>query len=333
MSSAILPMPPYPWQQEVWSNFAERMLSGRLPHAILLSGQEGVGLESLGKAMGQLLLCLSPLQGLCCGSCRGCQLLSSSTHPDLFCVFPEDEGKPIKVDQVRALSSFVSKTAQQGGYKVILLAPAEAMNLNAANALLKNLEEPSGKTVFVLISQQPSRLLPTIRSRCLKVDMPLPPTAMSLEWLKAAGIEESQGLLDEAYGAPLLAKRWHDEGVLSERKDVIKALVDILQYQLEPMVCAKKWSSKDPLQILDVMQDAIDIVVAKTLANAAIPANYSSLVKAMEGCSDRLLFKLRDRLCEKKRQLLGPSNLNGHLAVEELVLDWYAVTRIKSPRY
>src|SRR5690606_18188179 len=147
MANAILPMPPYAWQQAQWADFHTRVRNNNIPHAFLLAGQEGFGAEGLAMAMGQYMLCLSPTDTLVCGKCKGCLLLDAGTHPDLLVVCPEEGGKQIKVDQIREVSRFVANTAQQGGYKIIVLQPAEAMNINAANALLKNLEEPAGKTI------------------------------------------------------------------------------------------------------------------------------------------------------------------------------------------
>jgi DNA polymerase-3 subunit delta' len=113
-------------------------------------------------------------------------LLKAGSHPDNFVLEPEEADKPIKVDQVRELVAFVVQTAQLGGRKVVLIEPVEAMNVNASNALLKSLEEPSGDTVLLLVSHQPSRLLPTIKSRCQQVACPQPSLAQSQAWLAGA---------------------------------------------------------------------------------------------------------------------------------------------------
>ena len=175
----------YPWQQSLWQQLAGR---SQHAHAYLLHGPAGIGKRALAERLMARLLCLSPSGLDACGSCKSCHLLAAGTHPDNFVLEPEEADKPIKVDQVRELVDFVVQTAQLGGRKVVLLEPAEAMNLNAANALLKSLEEPSGNTVLLLISHQPSRLLPTIKSRCVQQACPLPSEAMSLAWLPASFI-------------------------------------------------------------------------------------------------------------------------------------------------
>jgi DNA polymerase-3 subunit delta' len=333
MANAILPMPPFSWQRSVWDEFFRRVENDQLPHAFLLSGQEGLGAEPLAMAMAQYILCLSPAGQMVCGKCRSCQLLASASHPDLNSVIPADKGKQIKVDQIRDIADFVSKTAQQGGYKVVLIFPAESMNNNAANALLKNLEEPSGKTVFILVSQNPSRLLPTIRSRCAKIVLSVPPKDESLAWLEAVGVkDDAEALLAETHGAPILAKEWHHQGVMQERNEILKGLLDIAKYTLEPMVFAKKLGSGAPMAIVEVMQNSVDMMLSSVLAGRPLANNYLALAEMLPNCSHSTLFRLRDRLCEKKSQLLGPSNLNPVLFIEELVLDWTAVTKPSTQR-
>ena len=173
----------YPWQDSLWQQLAGR---AQHAHAYLLHGPVGIGKRDLAERLMASLLCQRPVSLEACGECKSCLLLKAGSHPDNYILEPEEADKAIKVDQVRELVDFVVQTAQLGGRKVVLLEPAEAMNLNAATALLKSLEEPSGNTVLLLISHQPSRLLPTIKSRCVQQGCPLPSEAMSLAWLAQA---------------------------------------------------------------------------------------------------------------------------------------------------
>ncbi len=325
MTNAILPMPPFEWQQSLWDEYYSRFSENKLPHAYLLAGQDGIGVEELALAMGQFLLCLSPLNQIACGRCRGCQLLHADTHPDLKRVHPEAPGKQIKVDQIREIGHFVDQTAQQGGYKVIILSPAESMNINASNALLKNLEEPAGKTVFILVTHQNNRVLPTIRSRCSLVSLFPPPRGDSLAWLESVGIEDADALLFESGGAPLLAKRWHDEGEFQERLAILKDLVTVADRKLEPMAFAKKWAKQAPMQILEPMLICVETILARRLGQRSLPSHYEVVMKALEHCKSSMMFRLRDRLCERKGQLRASPNLNAPLFIEELVLDWSAI--------
>ncbi|VUD56567.1 DNA polymerase III subunit delta' [Thalassocella blandensis] len=330
MANAILPMPPYKWQTKLWDDFIKRNENSSVPHAFLICGQEGFGAEALATAMGQYMLCLSPSEKLVCGKCKACHLLDAGTHPDLMVVTAEEKGKQIKVDQIREISGFVGKTAQQGGYKIIILYPAEDMNTNSANALLKNLEEPAGKTVFILVTKQLSRLLPTIRSRCALINLPVPDAAQALSWLSDVGFDdaaEAQELLSEAGGAPLLVKDWKDSAILEERAELIKGLIDIVDGKTEPMIFAKKWGNQDPLFILGVMLLGIDATLAFQVADKPVGKVYEALVGRMKMASTKVLYAMRDKLCAKKAQLLGPSNLNPAMVVEELTLDWIAAAK------
>jgi DNA polymerase III subunit delta' len=193
----------YPWQDNLWQQMAGR---AQHAHAYLLHGPAGIGKRALAERLMASLLCKQPVGLEACGVCKSCSLLAAGSHPDNYILEPEEADKAIKVDQVRELVSFVVQTAQLGGRKVVLVEPVEAMNINAANALLKSLEEPSGNTILLLVSHQSSRLLPTIRSRCVQQACPLPSEALSLEWLASAlpdlGEAERVELLTLAAGSP-----------------------------------------------------------------------------------------------------------------------------------
>ncbi|MBJ7539975.1 DNA polymerase III subunit delta' [Marinomonas transparens] len=151
-----------------------------LSHALLVTGADGVGQEELAREMVKDLICESD-QASACGHCHSCQLMSADTHPD-FRVLDGEESS-IKVDQVRLLVRQMSQKPQVGQNKVVLITHAQAMNINAANAVLKALEEPSERTYFVLTSSQSTSLLPTIRSRCLLVNVPMPNLDQVKAWL------------------------------------------------------------------------------------------------------------------------------------------------------
>ena len=323
--SYLLPMPPFDWQASQWDNFIHNVNNNHLSHAFLLAGQEGIGVDALATAMGQYLLCQAPNQSISCGKCKSCLLLKSNTHPDFLKIEIGESSKQIKIDQIRQVSEFINKTAQQGGAKVVLLSPAESMNLNAANALLKNLEEPAGHSFFFLVSQQPHLLLPTIKSRCSFIDLPVPDKALSLKWLDGLGVEGGEDLLIEAGGAPLLIQQWLEDGTLQERHKLIKELSDVTNGVVPPMGLAGKWSKQDPLLVVQIMLSILESVIATAMAGKPTATKYMEISQVMANKSPALLFRLRDRVCEKKAQLSGSFNLNAALVVEELLLDWHSI--------
>jgi DNA polymerase-3 subunit delta' len=159
-------------------------------HAWLFTGPSGVGKELTAVGLAQALLCpAAPFEG--CGRCGACTRVSHFHHPDLLWLMPEDEAvrrklaartdfdhvpsREIRVEQIRRLQERVSLRPLEAERKVVLLAPAEAMNPQAQNAFLKTLEEPPADTVLLLVTAAPDRLLPTLRSRCARVAFgPLP---------------------------------------------------------------------------------------------------------------------------------------------------------------
>ena len=231
-SEAYLPLP---WQTEFWSLFNRRINEQHLPHALMINALEGIGAVALAKAMAYRLLCLNVEEGKPCGRCKACQLISAGTHPDLFEIEPEEQGKPIKIDQIRKLCVNVAKTAQQGGWKVVVIAPAEAMNIAASNALLKSLEEPEANTLMILVSHRLSRVPTTVRSRC-QIESLLPPSNdMALSWLSdnntQADIELNE-VLTIANGQPMLALDYIQTGGLEHLKHV-ESLLDNFVSQLK----------------------------------------------------------------------------------------------------
>jgi DNA polymerase-3 subunit delta' len=229
----------FPWQREDWQRL--QTLRAHWPHALLLHGQPGIGKVEFARELAQGLLCEQPLDdGRPCGTCVACHWFRQRNHPDFRVVCPEslagdaappvsdsdasdskdakdakegdDSGKKsktlskeIKIEQVRALLDFVGVGAHRGGMRVVLLYPAEALNLAAANALLKTLEEPPAGVAFLLVSANVERLLPTIVSRCRQAPMATPDLTSASAWLAAQGVDDPASLLAEAGGAPLAA--------------------------------------------------------------------------------------------------------------------------------
>ncbi|BFM48325.1 DNA polymerase III subunit delta' [Marinomonas sp. THO17] len=169
-----------PWLVDNQQQVQQLKLAGSLSHALLITGAEGVGQESLAYAMAKDLMCESQ-QASACGQCHSCQLMAAETHPD-FRVLDGEEGV-IKVDQIRSLIQKITQKPQVGQTKVVLISHAQAMNINAANAVLKALEEPAERTYFLLTSSQSTSLLATIRSRCLLVSVPTPNQQIVEAWL------------------------------------------------------------------------------------------------------------------------------------------------------
>lgn len=227
----------YPWQAGVWDALAA--LRGRVPHALLLYGPRGIGKRQLALAWAAGQLCESPTPaGRACGQCAGCQLLAADNHPDLRLVVPAADAAPradeeagegaepaaaagatktakasrvIRIDQVRDLDEFLTVSSHRGGARIVVLAPAEMMNTEAASSLLKMLEEPPPGAMFVLVADDIDAVLPTVRSRCRLLRVAPPAQAEALAWLASQGLSDAAARLAEAGGAPIAALEADDE--------------------------------------------------------------------------------------------------------------------------
>ncbi|MCJ0878022.1 DNA polymerase III subunit delta' [Stutzerimonas stutzeri] len=316
-----------PWQVDLW-----RQLAGRAQHAhaYLLHGPAGIGKRLLAEQLMALLLCQRPVEARACGECKACQLLAAQTHPDHYVLEPEEVDKAIRVDQVRDLVGFVTQTAQLGGRKVILLEPAEAMNLNAANALLKSLEEPSGDTVLLLISHQPSRLLPTIKSRCVQQACPLPGRQQSLDWLAARlpelGPELREQLLALAAGSPLAALKLHEQKVLELRAQVVDGVKKLLKQQQSASQLAEGWNALPLILLFDWFCEWAHLILRYQMAGDEAELGAADMQKVLQylaqKSSQQKVIALQDWLLEHRQKVLGKANLNRVLLLEALLVQW-----------
>src|SRR5260370_10118098 len=207
----------FKFQEQAWQAWAQ--LRERLPHAILIQSGEGMGEFEFAQACAQSLLCETPgPDRRACGSCRACSWFLQGNHPDFRLIVPESmapesreeavepakkKSEQIRIEQVRELAGFLAVGTHRGGLRVLLVYPAEAMNANTQNALLKSLEEPPPDTIFLLVATQAERLLATVRSRCLRLAVPLPEPAQVLRWLKEQGVERPETALAAPARAPL----------------------------------------------------------------------------------------------------------------------------------
>jgi len=316
----------YAWQAAQWQRLLQQQSDGKLPHAIMLTGPSGIGKLQFAQAKAQQLLCLAPISGASCGRCKGCELSAAGTHPDLFVLRPEDGSRVIKIDQVRRLTDFVAKTSQQGGMKLALIEPVESLNINAANALLKSLEEPSAGTLLLLVSHVPSQVMATIRSRCQQVDFALPDRAAALEWLTplSAGLADPEYLLTCAGGAPVAARALMEGDQLDARQQLAHALVEIAKQQMSPLDVAAKLSKREPLEVLASMMQWLQMAIRQ---NALTIDNLEPVVLVLADVPQVIVFRFWDKLVSVKRQLLSMANPNKQLLLEELLLDWQALTK------
>ncbi|UVM74140.1 DNA polymerase III subunit delta' [Pseudomonas alvandae] len=317
----------YPWQDGLWQQLAGR---AQHAHAYLLHGPVGIGKRALAERLMASLLCQAPAASNACGECKSCLLLKAGSHPDNYVLEPEEADKAIKVDQVRDLVSFVVQTSQMGGRKVVLIEPVESMNINAANALLKSLEEPSGDTVLLLVSHQPSRLLPTIKSRCVQQACPLPSEAMSLQWLAKAlpdsSDEERVELLTLAAGSPLAAVSLQAQGVREQRALVVDGVKKLLKQQQSPTQLAEGWNAIPLLLLFDWFCDWSSLILRYQLtedeAGLGLPDMRKVIQYLAQKSSQDKILNIQDWILAQRQKVLSKANLNRVLLLEALLVQW-----------
>ena len=165
--------------------------AGRIVHALLFSGPRGTGKKTMAEIFARAVLCASDQAP--CDACAACKKCLNGSHPDVHFVAPEKN--TIKVDQIRELTEKLSLASYEGGKKIAIIERADSMNESAQNALLKTLENPTGDTLFFLLTDAPGVLLPTIVSRCLQVRFNCLEMQACAQVLVKRGVEEKRALL------------------------------------------------------------------------------------------------------------------------------------------
>jgi DNA polymerase-3 subunit delta' len=323
----------YPWQSETIQRL--HGMRTRLPNALLFKGPEGIGKRDLALNFAQSILCSSPNEnGVACQQCSSCHWFTQETNPDFRLIQPnsfsdseeatEKEGgkkasREISIDQIRAISSFANLTSHSNGYRIVLIHPAEAMNNNAANALLKSLEEPSDQLMFILVSNNPQQLLPTILSRCLSFALALPAHEQSVSWLRDEGIADPTLALAQAGFAPLLAlKIASEESDSEEHAEILNSLSR--QARFDAIALAERVQRTSPVQVIHLLQQwCYDLVSFKQVGVIRYyPEQLESITRISKNTSLQALFRFVKELQEAKRVALHP--LNPKLFFETLFL-------------
>ncbi|RIX49658.1 MAG: DNA polymerase III subunit delta' [Rhodocyclales bacterium GT-UBC] len=329
--------------KKVWESLLARR--SQMPHALLLVGQKGLGKFELARHFAASLLCEAPQEsGLACGRCLACNWYQQGNHPDFRLLQPEalaeeveaEDGKKkpsqqITIDQVRGLDEYLNVGTHRHGLRIIIVNPAEAMNRSTANSLLKTLEEPAPSTLFLLISNEPLRLLPTIRSRCQVVPVPVPQPAVSIQALHEEGITDAERWLALAGGSPGLALELSASGQAAWLDLLIKRLgggrhVDPLAMAGELEKAIKESKGKLLLKaVVDAVQKwSVDL----NLAKSGLPVRYFLSHQATTlGLADmipsiRLIHFYRDLI---KRRQEAEQPLNARLFLEGVFLDYRAL--------
>lgn len=323
----------YPWQSETLEKLSSHR--ARLPHALLLHGNSGIGKFDFSMELAKSLLCLAPASnGEPCQQCASCSWYEQNNHPDFRLLAPEQDAEEdgeaisaskkttkksqISVVQVRELGSFLSLSSHQsGGLRIVVIHPAEALNIASANGLLKMLEEPPSGVIFILVTHQINRLLPTIISRCQKIDMPMPTKKVALDWLQAQGQADAEQLLDYAGGAPLSVIRNPNPS-----HTLLNTELFLQGRKLDPFHAASVAVSQGMEVAIDALQKWVYDLLSCHLTNEIRYHNkHASALQALAKSVDLgLLLEFQRKLGEARKSANHP--LNNELQLETIFLTY-----------
>lgn len=326
-----------PWQGDLWERLCKQHKQGQLAHAYLACGEQGIGKFQLLRHFADYLLCRNPAPAAACGSCVNCELGRGGFHPDILIVAPEEGSRDIKIDQIRALSEFVTRTSHSGLMKVIVIEHAHQLNVAAANSLLKTLEEPVNNTVLFLVTARPGSLPATLRSRCQRLLFPTPGTQATVAWLQAQGLEADQAgtLAVAAGGRPLYAQALVERDGLATAEIFLGHLARLLQSRQTLQTAVTASLKLGETSAVEYLQ-RISTIVIRSLSIAELPEDrvLAGMLELLLRAPDRrqeLLRALLDFNMDVEsalRQVQGSTNPNPQLLMESLLWQWSELGRM-----
>jgi DNA polymerase-3 subunit delta' len=310
-----------PWLELSQRRLRDSLLAQRLPHSLLLLSMPGLGAEQLANWTAALTLCESPAARPC-GQCASCRLLGSDSHPDYHVVRLEEDAQQLKVDQIRELIESLTLSSYRGGYKVGVIESAEALNASGANAFLKTLEEPTDKTLLIMIARPSHRLPATVASRCQRLTLRPPGAEAGLAWLSSQSTPQQNGAaaLALAGGAPLRALELSTAGVAEIEADMQESVRQLAAGAVDVTLVADRWSKSNPQLRIAWLENWITWRIHTSLgeANSAQSAERVRLPAALLKPKIRALYRLLDAARDFRR--LASTSMNQQLALEALLL-------------
>jgi DNA polymerase III subunit delta' len=293
-----------PWLDKEMASLRAAFEADRMPHALLIHEAPGAGGEWLAKWTARLLL-----------------KTDRDQHPDWISVHPIEESRQIRIEQVRELAQELALTSHQGGYKVGVISPADVLNRFAANALLKTLEEPSARTVLILVVTQPSRLPATILSRCQRIRIAAPERAQAVAWLEATrGKGEWKAVLDIVGEAPMLAAESDAQIVVQIGTEVRRGLDEAAAGASDPVATAERWARAElPLRLRCFENWLTERIRSQSESRAFLTevGAVTYLQRPQTVLNIRELFELLDGVRDLESALDTP--INRGLALETLL--------------
>ena len=308
----------------------EQIVQDRLRHAYLFTGPQGIGRRTLALRLAQALNCLQPTQpGEPCRVCNTCQQVERMQHPDLAIVQAETRGSALKVDQIRQLQRSLSLSPYAARYRVAVFLHFEEANQNAANALLKTLEEPPAQVILVVTAESAESLPPTIVSRCEVLRLRSLPLNQVMQWLQTRwGLppEQAQLMAHISEGRPGYALRLHqDPDLLQHRQARLNEFIGLLSAtRVERFAYAENLArDKDGLrQTLFTWLSLWRDVLLRSAGSAAPVANLDR-ADEIESLAAHVSLEAAHGFVAALENTLSllEGNVNPRLATEVLLLD------------
>ncbi|RQW86337.1 MAG: DNA polymerase III subunit delta' [Geobacter sp.] len=296
------------------------LATGKLSHAYLFYGIDGSGMMDTAVALIEAIFC-NGTDG--CGDCPTCRKVAGLRHPDLHHVRPD--GAFIKIDQIRELQKELSYRPFEAPKKACIIEDAEKMNISAANAFLKTLEEPSGNAILILITTRVDAVLPTVLSRCQQLRFPSLPTETIASQLRGKGADEDSARIAAALaeGSVERAQEILEGDWLKSRTLLLEKIAGLTPEGIIPLLAAAEESAKDKESALHLM-DLLnvfwrDVLLTHTGSPAIVNTDLSSLIRSVSerNSLESVLEKL-ERIFRTRQALTR--NTNPRLAVEVLFM-------------
>jgi len=318
----------YPWLDDYWATLSRYLQHDRLPSALMLQANEGMGLIDLAIEFSNRVFCLTPNGDKACGECASCLLFNAGNYPDFYHLKPEEGKTTIRINTIRELSASLSLSAQYTKPRVVIIDTADAMLHQAANSLLKTLEEPSENTCLILIAHNLSKIPLTIRSRCQLLSLKDIELGKACSWLELSGCEQATEYLSLANNSPLVAKSFWEKNALEQQEVLFKALTSLIKGQLDPLLFAEVCFSQKDIPVLQWLISWFSDVLKS--AHGASPEKLMSpkLAVELKILSARLNLKKIHQILDKLIQLseLENTQVNQQLMLEELAIYCYSLS-------
>ncbi|MCK7544701.1 DNA polymerase III subunit delta' [Marinobacter bryozoorum] len=326
-----------PWLMPVLEQFGQALDQGRLPHASLVTGERGVGKRHLAECIAALLVCDRRTPGMRspCGECRQCLLVAGESHPDIR-VYQPEKSRMIRIDQVRALSQFAVASPQVAGIKVAIVDRADQLNINAANALLKTLEEPASDVVLLLLQETGRPVLPTIRSRCRVLPLATPRAEEATGWLAAELASREQApdtdrqalALHLAGGAPRLALELLDSDFLTRRDAALEAFRQFMKGAITVAAAARTFRDLGLEATLNLMEAwANDLARVMAGGDARDPGIVEVVRYLATSNPPWRAHQLVDAIRDSRRALVN--NVSPELETDRLLVQWRGLMPVR----